>query len=305
MKKILTGIMTLALTTSLFAKKGIDIGSGGEGGNYYTVASDMVEYCGKDIQDKYGYEVKNIASHGSVDNLNGILNKKYSIGFVQEDVLNYFKKKDQLNTIELNTKRLMYLYPEYLTILIPKGWHPKSNGGFFSRLKFWDKPQNKPISIMSLKGQTVYAQGGALVSAQALSYFMGLKLNIQDASKGHVSGPFIFVTGSGDQRIQKMLASGKWFLLSFNGNELANRAAFYKPSQVTYIVNGKTITAKTVSIMSLVLERNYRSKKRKEALKALKMCVKSNIDDLVDDGESNKWSLIQKINGWNGGGDDE
>jgi len=274
----------------------LTIGSGGKEGNYYAVAQDIVDTCGNDIKDKFGYTLKNISTSGSVENLNGILRKKYSLGFVQQDVYEYFKKKDQLNTIELNTKKMMYLYPEYLTILIPKGWKPKSHSLF---AKFTDLfNSHKTISITSLKNQTIYAKGGALVSAQALSFFMNLHLNIIDANNKKIDGPFIFVTGSGDTRIQNMLASGKWFLLSFNGNELANRAGFYKPAQVTYLVNGKAMTANTVSIMSIVYARKYRSKKRKEALNSIKQCVRNNIDDLIDDGRSNKWSLISTINGW-------
>jgi hypothetical protein len=190
----------------------------------------------------------------------------------------------------------MYIYPEYLTILIPKGWKPKSTSIFDTFKDLFNS--HKTISIMSLKNQTVYAKGGALVSAQALSFFMNLHLNIVDASNHSINGPFIFVTGSGDERIQKMLASGKWYLLSFNGNELANRAGFYKTAQVTYLVNGKTQTANTVSIMSVMYARNYRSKKRRGALNEVRKCIHTNIDDLIDDGNSDKWSLISKINGW-------
>ena len=290
--------------TALHASKEINIGSGGNNGNYYTVAQDIVEYCSEEVKTKTGYSLRNIETEGSVDNLQGILNKKYSIGFVQEDVLNFFKKKDQLETIDLNTQKFLKLYPEYLTILIPRNWEPKFNGGFFSKLTgLWKDKQ--PISIRSLSNQVVYAKGGALVSTQALSFFMNLNLKIIDASKSKISGPFIFVTGSGDPRIQAMLKSGNWWLLSFNGNELANKASFYKPARITYIVKGKTVTANTVSIMSIAYNRKYRSKKRQNALKELKQCVKSNIDDLIDDGSSNKWSLIGKINGWSNEGEND
>jgi len=295
-------IFSIVFILSLNARD-LTIGSGGKSGNYFTVANDIVETCSNDIKTKFNYDLKNISTSGSVENLNGILRKKYSIGFVQQDVYEYFKKKDQLNTIELNTKKMMYLYPEYLTILIPKGWKPKSNSIFSKFTELFNS--HKPISIMSLKNQTVYAKGGALVSSQALSFFMNLHLNIIDATNHTINGPFIFVTGAGDSRIQQMLASGKWFLLSFNGNELSNRAGFYKTAQVTYIVNGKTQTANTVSIMSVMYARNYRSKKRKSALKELKQCIKNNIDDLIDDGQSDKWSLISRINGWDNQGDNE
>ena len=298
MKKLL---LIIGATLALFAAKPIIIGSGGQGGNYNTVTQDIVDYCGDKIKKETGYDVVNQATHGSVDNLNGLLKKKYSIGFVQEDVYLYFKKKDQLGVIETNTKPFMNLYPEYLHILIPVGWKPVSSGGLWSTFASLFSSSNKQISIMSLKNQTVYAQGGAIVSAQALSYFMGLNLNVVDASHTKtISGPFIFVTGSGDPRIQKMLNTGKWFLLNFNGNELANRSSVYKPAILTYIINGKSITVNTVNIMSKAYERNYRGKKRKSALNKLKQCIADNIDDLIDDGNSDKWSIIAKTNGWQG-----
>ena len=301
--KMVFTIFTIGFVSMVYAKKPIIIGSGNQKGNYYTVAQDIVDYCKDDIKKQYGYDLINKPTNGSVTNLNGILNKKLSVGFIQEDVYHFFKKRDQLNTIEMNTFKLMYLYPEYLTILIPVNWEPKSTGFFSKFTSLFDS--KKPISIMSLKGQTVYAKGGALVSAQALSYFMGLKLHVIDASKiKKINGPFIFVTGSGDLRIQKMLGSGKWFLLSFNGNELANKVNFYKSASVTYIVNGKSVTANTVSIMSVAYARKYRGKKRKAAILAIKQCVKDNIDDLIDEGNSNKWSIIAKTNGWTGGDDE-
>jgi hypothetical protein len=300
LKKMFVALgIAASVATFSFAKKPISIGSGGKGGNYYTVAQDIVDYCAPEIKNKYGYDLTNVSTDGSLENLNGILHKKYSIGFVQQDVYEYMKKRDQLNTIEMNTMKLMYLYPEYLHILIPRGWKPQQTGSWFSRLTSLFKPENKNISIQSLKGQTVYAKGGALVSAQALSYFMGLNLHVVNANDvKRINGPFIFVTGAGDSRIQKMLASGKWWLLSFNGNELANRVSFYKPASVTYLVGGKSVTANTVSIMSVAYARKYRSKKKSAAVKGVKECVKANIDDLIDDGNSDKWSIIAKTNGW-------
>jgi hypothetical protein len=188
------------------------------------------------------------------------------------------------------------LYPEYIHILIPKGWKPKESG-LFSMFKGLFN-SNKTISLNSLKGQTVYAMGGAIVSAKALSYFMGLNFKVVDAKSKKVDGPFIFVTGSNDARIQKMLNSGKWILLSFNGNELAARSRVYTPAQLTYTVGSNTITVNTVSVKSMVLARKYRGKKRRQAIKEIKMCVKNNIDDLIDDGNSNKWTIVQQINGW-------
>ena len=293
MRKLLLVFVLIFIS---FAKKPIIIGSGGKGGNYFKVAEDIVEFCRDDVKKKYGYDLINLSTKGSVDNLSGLLKKRYSIGFVQEDVYQFFKKRDQLNVIEMNTLKLMYLYPEYLTILIPKNWHPKATNFLEKLSSLFNK--NKPVSIMSLKNQVVYAKGGALISAQALSYFLGLNLKILDADTHKVDGPFIFVTGSGDSRIQKMLNTNKWFLLSFNGTELANRVSFYKPAIVTYIVNGKSISANTVSIMSVAYARKYRGKKKREAVQYIRECIKNNIDDLIDDGSSDKWSLISKTNGW-------
>ena len=301
MKSLLKMILGVVMVSSIaFGAKEFRIGTGGQGGNYFTIGQDIVEACGQEVQDKTGYSINSNESTGSVENLNGLLNKKYSIGFVQADVYSFFKKKDQLNTIDNTTKKFINLYPEFLTILVPRGWKPKTNESRWSSLFSFGKNKTKPISIKSLKNQVVYAKGGAIVSAQALSYFMGLNLNIKDLShvKGTPTGPIIIVTGSGDTRVQKLLNSGKYWLLSFNGNELANRASFYKPSKVTYIVKGKSVTANTVSIMSQVMVRKYRSKKRQNALKVLKKCLRDNIDDLVDDGSSNKWNLISVTNGW-------
>jgi len=300
-KKVTNAVLNLSLiSTFAFAGKNMTIASGGENGNYYIVAQDMVNFCGPIVKEKTGYILENISTGGSVDNLNGLLKKKYSIGFIQSDVYYYFKSKDQMQVIDLKTEKLMNLYPEYLHILIPVGWKPQQNGSWFAKLKnIFSGDSKKIISINSLKNQTVYAKGGALISAQALSYFMHLNLHIKDASKAKVNGPFIFVTGSGDPRIQAMLKSGKWWLMNFDGKELsASAPQIYKPAIVSYLINGKIVRINTVSIMARVYARKYRSKKRQEALQVFKQCIKNNINDLIDDGDSPKWTAIGISNGW-------
>jgi len=303
MKKYLKIVLIAMLSfTFAFAQKGVlKIGSGGKSGNYFQVANDIINYCGNEIKNKYGYSLANISTSGSVDNIERIKNKKLSLAFVQSDVLEYFNKRDTLQTLENSTFKLINLYPEYLHILIPKGWQPKkTNSGWFSNLKnLFSDNSNKTISIYSLKNQVVYAKGGAIVSAQALSYFLNLNLHIVNADNGKVNGPFIFVTGSGDKRIQKMLASGKWWLLSFNPVDLTNRVSFYKPAKLTYIINGKSTSVNTVSIMSVVIARKYNSKKRIAAINEIKQCIHNNIDDLLDDDDTSpKWQLIKITNGW-------
>jgi hypothetical protein len=304
-------IAILSGMISLTSAKSIKIGSGGEGGNYYQVAQDIVEFCGEEIKKQDGYSVENIQTKGSVENLNGlgIQSKRFSIGFVQEDVYEYFKAKDNMHIMDIKIKKWLKMYPEYIHILIPVNWKPKQETSFWNKLGGvfnFNNKDNKPVTIMSLKNQTVFAKGGAIVSSQALSYFMGLNLNVINVDKvKNVNGPLIIVTGSGDKRVQKLLSSGKWILLSFDGNELNRRARFYSPATLTYTINGQSITVNTVSIMSLAFQRNYRSQKKKKALKDLKMCIKNNIDDLIDDGTSNKWSIIAITNGWNNSENDE
>jgi hypothetical protein len=298
------GLIALGGLLTISEAKSIKIGSGGKGGNYFQVANDIVSFCNDTIKKQDGYDLENIPTNGSVTNLNGlgIQSKNYSIGFVQEDVYEYFKSKDSMHLIDIKVKKWLSLYPEYIHILIPKGWEPQQNESFWGKIGgsigFGD--DKKPVTIMSLKNQVIYAKGGAIISSQALSYFMNLNLQVKNADNvKNINGPLIVVTGSGDQRVQKLLNSGKWKLLSFNGNELNRRARFYTPATLSYTVNGQNISANTVSILSIAYQRNYRSAKKKKALNDLKMCIKSNIDDLIDDGDSNKWSVISITNGWN------
>ena len=145
-----TAILTTVAVVSLFAAKPTIIGSGGQGGNYYTVAQDIVDYCKDDYKKTTGYDLKNQSTAGSVDNLNGLLKKKYSIGFVQEDVYMYFKKKDQLGIIAINTKPFMNLYPEYMHIMIPVGWQPKTKESFWGKIASrFSGNSKKPISIVN------------------------------------------------------------------------------------------------------------------------------------------------------------
>ena len=299
MKKLM---LFMSLLFGLVFARDLIIATGSPSGNYYKVGTDIVNECAQEIKNKYNYDLKVVSTSGSTENLMGLVDKKYSLGMVQSDVLLFMSKKNPLLVNQNRVAILLDMYPEFLHILIPKSWKPESTG-FWSNLTSLFNKNNGPISITKLKNQIIYAWGGSAVSAQALSYFLNLNLKVTEPKDRknlvNLDKPIILVTGVPDQRVQKLLNSGKWYIISINAQELAQRAGIYRPTNISYLVNGKPVTARTVSIRSELLARVYRGKKRQNAIKALKQCIMNNMDDLIDDGESPFWEIIQKENSEN------
>lgn len=293
--KLLVTISLLSLMSFNTQAREIKFGTGSLSGNYYSIGQDIVNFCGDDLPND---TITVMESGGSVDNLLGLQNKKYSMAEVQEDVLNYYAK---LNPKQVNQNRMKVvtgLHNEAVHLLIPKGYTPKTESkGWKSMLSFGDD-EVPAISLSSLQNQTIGSWGGSIVSTEALSYFFNLNLNVvsvpsKDRNVNNTSLPLILVGGHPYKLVEEYLATGKWVLVPLDYAAISSVAPFYTDETVAYNINGKAVNTKTVGVQALLIAKSYRKKSTNQAMSDLATCIIGSVADLADDPDTNPlWGNI-------------
>ncbi|MCY9874019.1 hypothetical protein [Vibrio barjaei] len=283
----------LAATSFTTSAASLKIGTGGEGNNYHGMGLDIASYCEEDVNR----ELEIIETLGSTQNLVGLLNKQFSVAMVQEDVLNFYAKRDPNKVNKNLLKVITDLHEEAVHLLIPKGYQPKSKEekGMWSNFFGKDDNQPKQFELSMLKGQTVGSWGGSIVSAEALGYFFGLGLRVVEVKDNvdNTSKPLILVGGAPYKTAQKYLASGKWTLAPLNYDAISQQASFYTKQTVNYQIGGKVRSIPTVGVRAQLIGKSFRKKSRNTPMTELATCIYANVADLADDYETNpNWSSV-------------
>ena len=194
LKLITLSIVSLLLSSSIYAAKPANIGTGSEAGNYYSMVQDIMSenYC----KDTLGKDFNIILTGGSVDNLLGLSNKKFFMGVVQSDVLMNMSKtsprKFNMNSIKI----VAGLHNETIHLLVPMGYQPKtaekSMWGKISSFNSSKEPME--IKLEVLANQSISSWGGSIISAKALSYFFNLNWKVKAISE-KITNPLIKISG--------------------------------------------------------------------------------------------------------------
>lgn len=296
LKHSLFGLLALVLLTAGASAEARvhKMGTGGESGNYYSIGNDIAAFCDSALP---GDTISPIISDGSTDNLSGLSDKRFSLAAVQVDVL---KRQAKLNPKRVNENRIKIvsgLHTEALHLLIPKGYQPQGEDkGWLSAFSGDDTP--KAIDLNSLKNQSIGSWGGSLTSAEALSYFFNLNLNVVNipANQRNVNNiqlPLLLVGGHPYPLVAEYLKSGKWNLIPLNHAVIAQTAPFYNSENVAYTINGKAVNTLTVGVQALLVANSYRKKSRNEAMSLLATCIMGSAAELADDPDTNPlWGTI-------------
>lgn len=294
--KRLAVMAALASVSMVSIASTINFGTGGPTGNYFSMANDVDAFC-KDFPSGKSLNIQNTG--GSISNVDGMLSKKFNLIWVQEDVLQFYAKN---NTRKVNEKRqrvVMGGQPETLHLIVPKGYKPAGSGGIFGKLMS-SFESDKPVSLETLKGQTLGGWGGSLVSANALSHFANLGMNIVEIPEGQRAAPTVPVLIVGGQpysAVQNLLNTGKYTMLPVQSNTLEDRAPFYSKITASYVVNGKLINIPTFSVRALLLTKYSRKSERNEDMVYLSNCLQESLADLADDADTNpNWETVYELN---------
>jgi len=108
--------MLFLMGGSVYASS-LKVGTGGTSGNYYAMGNDISSYCKGSLAE--GDDLQIFESGASVDNINGMKNKKFSAGFIQEDVLQYYSKQDPRG---INGNRMKIISGLHMEVLYLKSF---------------------------------------------------------------------------------------------------------------------------------------------------------------------------------------
>lgn len=272
-------------------------GTGGPTGNYFSMGTDINSYCSDSLVEPPA-TLEIIQTDGSITNLMGMGDKRFSIGWVQEDVLHYFAKQTPRKVNQQRLKIIVGGHQEDLHILIPRGWQPVGQSISW-REKLANLVSSKPpegVSLDSLRGQTISSWGGSLISTKALSLFTDLNLNPVEIKNGETpKTPIILVGGQPYKPVQDYLAKG-YTLLPINSESVTSKAPFYVKSTLNYEVGGKIISMPSFGVRALFVGKAFRNASRNKSMEALAKCITENLYDLADDPNTNPlWSSVVEL----------
>jgi hypothetical protein len=292
-----TLIFSVIFATPSFSET-INAGTGGQTGNYFGMMNDINSYCKSEI-GKNTLEV--ISTGGSLDNLTGIMNKKYTIAIVQEDVLNFMEKQIPRKVNGNVIKVISGLHLETAHLLIPFDYKPETGGGFFSGITgFFSGNDDKPLSLEILKGQKVASSGGSIVSLKALSYFLDLKLQIVEMNMPELlkskNMPIFLVGGQPYKPVEDILSANLYSLISIDFDKLKAQAPFYLSMQANYKIKGKRRTINTFAVRALLVGKSFRKSSRNVVMSKLATCISEKLTDLADDSDTNpNWGTVYEL----------
>jgi hypothetical protein len=298
-------VMVLILFSMVFlsnqlmaADETLKVGTGGPKGNYFAMGNDISHYCGNALQEN---KLEVLSSDGSVDNLLGMANKKFSIGIVQEDVLQYYAKQNPTKINSNRQKIIAGLHIETAHLLIPKDYQPENDSsGLFSKiLSKFKSDDTAPLSLETLRNQTIGSWGGSIISAKALSFFMDLNLNvveIPEDKRSTVNIPIFLVGGQPYKPVEDYLATGNFVLVSIDYNQLASRAPFYIKMDANYRIGGQIKSVPTFGVRAFMLGVSFRNESRNADMEKLSQCINEHLGDMADDPDTNpNWGVVYDL----------
>lgn len=314
---LLLAIILAIFSSSLFAKEQrpvtVKMGSGGTGGTYYPMMKDVVDFCSYDSEAEWPTVAQNVTlenteSEGGVFNLLGMGNKTLTAGLVPEDVLRFYAKRTPDKVNMRSIKAVMGMHIETGHLLIPKGYRPTQPEGTGANKSAWDKmwdavskkktKKESPtsISVDLLKNQQIAAWGGSVVSARALSVFLGLKAQVKsiDFEAAKTSNiPVLAVGGQPYPPVQELLDTGRFTLVAIDYSKLQSSAPFYVQIDANYIVDGNPVSVPTFGVRAVLLAKNFRRASSNKPMIDLASCMSDVLIDLADDpGTNANWTSV-------------
>lgn len=231
-------------------------------------------------------------SNGSIDNFDLLTGNKVKMAWVQGDVAFYTKMLDPAK-VE-NVRALFSLFNEELHFISKV---KTRTVGKFAALGIGDKVEVTKLS--DLRGKTLGAVGGSIISAKIVNAKTGLNMNIasfpknQDLLDALVSGKIdaILVVGGAPHNLPKALDTS-YRLMSVDQEFMKPLSEVYTPAKLSY-ANMAQVGVDTVATPAIAVTRIY-SKKVSEQLQKVQQCFNDHVEDLQSsDGTHEKWQKVK------------
>ena len=299
----------IAVAGMLFAASALaedfKIATGSKTGTYSTMLTQVSKYCSSDDALK----LVNVETSGSVENLQLLLDNQVNAAFVQEDVLFF---KDKTDNIQGSVKTLLALYPEEVHFLGRAAPLKQTQEG----KHFWNKDTTNEItlgSVEDLSNRKVGAAGGSYITEQLIRLQAEIPLSVTEFSNnaelkkaldsGQVDAA-VFVGGQplpligGDPNAKPPIPAlgPDYKLLPLQPQSVDKLKNIYKLARLKY----PKMTAASISSIStdsLLVTGNYKTPRMVSQLKALHDCILEHLADFQETtGFHAKWRQVDAAN---------
>jgi len=222
--------------------------------------------------------LKGVASHGSVENLERVMNNSASLAFVQADVL-FAKKLVEHDPLVESVRTFLVLYLEEIHILI--------------------KASNDSITKFSdLAGKKVGVYGGSTITSLILYATTGVQPGHTETYPGPdeavqaLGGAIDAVLGVGGKPLPWVESlDAKYKLIPFDQFEKVSK--IYYPAIINYSNLNQPGGVGTIAVPSLLITRDYKIPGMVTPLLQLRSCIVKNLEVLRETvGDHPKWNQV-------------
>ena len=279
----------LFFSTQIFAQPTAAPGifsTGSPGGTYNQMAGEMIRSC----QSTGALKWNTIASSGSEENVDCIVNNKCNLSIVQADVLTVLA---QGNT---SVKVFETLHPEEVHLITLS--EVKKVGGVMG-IGAKAVPFNESFD---LENQKVGVWGGSVITAniindKASSGFVIMEYNDQKSAIAALNkreiDAILTVGGARIKWIESLDQTYK--LIPFSDDHIKALSKIYNVTKISYR-NLRQNNVKTISVPAVIVTRNYTTGNVYNALVDLKTCFADKLKDLESTaGNHSKWADVKLV----------
>lgn len=276
--------------SAAMAQTQLKVATGGPTGTYSRMFKEFQQTCKDQIMQI------EVASTGSVQNMDKLLGNEVNAAIVQTDVLFYRARNEDLGGV----KTLFSMYPEEVHVIAPAVSNIKEGGMMGLGAK--------PVlfsNVSDLAGRPVAAWGGSVVTAQVIRLQAEINFTIVEVNDfksakaaldaGQVAA-IIMVGGHPMSDVASLTNAYK--LLPFPEAVAGKLKSVYVPARVSYSGMGQGASGvQTIATEALFVTRSYKTPKFVESLGALRGCFKDNLAELQETtGMHKKWSAVNAEN---------
>lgn len=286
-------IIFSAITAAVMASAHADsfivaTGDSKSGSTYSQMFRELMASCSKDMP------MSEQETTGSTQNIQLLTENQVNAAFVQTDMLFFNRMTDPARVA--NIKTLVALHPEELHFIVANG----SKLGSLSKI-FDNKPALNTVA--DLRGRSVGAVGGSVLSARVFSEQSKLQFSVKEFSAnnqlpqaltdGQVDA--ILVVGGSPHSLVKTLGA-QFKLLSVPVEVQKSVSAVYTPAVIGYS-NLNQAGVQTVSTSALLVTRTYKSKEVLSSLSKFRDCFVNTVPVIQDTRKTHpKWQVVDVEN---------
>lgn len=288
--KVMLALAVAASSMATMAQTQLKASTGSATGTYSRMFKEFSTVCKDQIP------LIEVASTGSVQNLDRLLGNEVNAAIVQTDALFHRATTEDLSGV----KTLFSLHPEEVHLVALRESKIKEGGvaGFGS----------KPVqinAITDLAGRSVAAWGGSFITAQVIRLQSEVQYSVVEvdgfkkAKELLDSGAVAAILMVGGQPMADIAAlNAAYKLVPFNEAVIGRLKNVYVSAKLNYGNLGSGGQGvQTVATEALFVTRSYKTPKYVESLAALRNCFKSNVDELAETtGTHKKWAAVKAEN---------